>query len=188
VSLAAVQRGLRDLVLTGSTSGSDAYFAEVRASDRLRLLRDVVLWWRTLGVQRGCPLTSRLLMRLGRLEHVVSDFVATQSIPPYIEDLSQAFVTWLGSDDDPLLAAVARFESGLMRVKRGDQNRFVVEWPAEPYAVLGSLLENGQLPETGGRWWTVASAALPRQFEVRNEPPSDAVAGPGREALTVTAS
>lgn len=174
--LTAVQRGLRELVRTGATASADPYLAEVAASDRLTLVRDVILWWRTLGVQRGCPLTSRLLVRRNVLDETVSRFVAARAISPYVEDLAQQFVTWLaGHEEDELQLAVASFERALMRVKRGDSSRYVVEWPAEPYAVMAALLSSEPLPGgTEEPRWTVISADLPRSFEVVSRTPAGA--------------
>ena len=167
MTLAFVQRGLREVIRTGATTTDDEYLRSVAGSDQVELLREIVLWWRTFGVQRGCPLTSRLLNRQARLEEVVSRFVRDNSISPYVEDLAASFVTAVQADEDPLVAAVASFEAALIRAKRGDRGRYVVEWPLEPYAVLAALLSDGPLPaSTGDHSWTVVSAELPRSFEV----------------------
>jgi hypothetical protein len=173
MNLAEVQRGLSEVVRTGATTIDDDYLREVAASDRVALLREIVVWWRSFGVQRACPLSAGLLLRQGRLDDVVVRFVADHSISPYIEDLASAFVDALRSDDDELVAAVASFEAAIIKVKRGDRGRHVVPWPTEPYAVLGALLGGGPLPDSAGDpAWTVVAADLPRRFEVLSAPPS----------------
>jgi hypothetical protein len=173
MNLAAVQRGLSELIRTGATASDDPYVRGLAGSDRVELLREIVLWWRTFGVQRACPLTSRLLLRRGRLELAVDDFVAGNSISPYIEDLAQAFVDVHREDDDPLVAAVASFEAAVIRVKRGDIRRHVIEWPDEPYGVLAALLANEPLPSASGTpAWTIVGADIPGRFQVVPEPPT----------------
>jgi hypothetical protein len=172
MSLATVQRGLSELVRTGATASDDPYVRGVVGSDRVELVREIVLWWRTFGVQRACPLTSRLLSRRGRLERAVDEFVAGNSISPYIEDLARAFVDVHRTDDDPLVAAVASFEGAVIRVKRGDTRRHVVAWPEEPYGVLAALMGNGDMPDApAAPYWTVIGAEIPGWFEVVAEPP-----------------
>jgi hypothetical protein len=173
MTLAVIQRGLAEVIRTGATTSGDEYVRSVVGSDRVDLLREIVLWWRTFGVQRACPLTSRLLLRQDRLDGVVAQFVADHSISPYIEDLAQTFVDSLRQDDDSLVAAVASFEAAIIRVKRGNRDRHVIEWPTEPYGVLGALLGDGPLPPpTGASAWTIVSAELPRRFEVLASAPA----------------
>lgn len=174
MTLASVQRGLRELIRTGVVTSDDDYVRSVAGSDRVVLLREIVLWWRTFSVQRACPLTSRLLVRQGRLDEVVAEFVARHSISPYIEDLAGAFVGSLRSDENALVSAVASFEAALIQVKRGDRGRHVAEWPTEPYPVLAALLGDAPLPtSTGEGAWTLVSHELPQRFEVHAaRPPS----------------
>lgn len=175
MSLATVQRGLSELVRTGVTTSDDPWVRGLADSERLELLREIVLWWRTFGVQRACPLTSRLLARQGRLERAVDEFVATKSISPYIESLAQAFVDAHREDEDPLIAAVASFEAAVIRVKRGDTGRHTIGWPGEPYGILAALLANEPLPAASGTpAWTVVGADIPGHFVVVFEPPGDA--------------
>ena len=79
MSLATVQRGLSELVRTGTTTSTDPYVRGLTGSERVDLLREIVLLWRTFGVQRACPMTSRLLSSRGRLERAVDEFVAGNS-------------------------------------------------------------------------------------------------------------
>jgi hypothetical protein len=174
MSLATVQRGLSELIRTGATATDDPYVRGLVGSDQVALLREIVLWWRTFGVQRACPLTSRLLLRQGRLDQAVDDFAVANSISPYVDNLALAFVDANRHDDDPLVAAVASFEAALIRAKRGERERHVIAWPEEPYGVLAALLGDTPLPAASGtRAWTVVAADLPGRFQVVVEPPAD---------------
>lgn len=169
MTLATVQRGLRDLLRGRPMVERHPYLADVAASDRLDLLREIVLWWRAFGLERTSPLTAALLKRHGRFDETVSRFVVEQSISPYVEQLGEAFAAAHRDDPDELVATVASFEWALMRVKRGDPGTYEVDWPAEPYAVLHGLLMGRQLPSgSPGRaaYRTVVSAAVAGHFTV----------------------
>jgi hypothetical protein len=146
VNLAETQSGLHDLLRGKPISQGDDYLDDVRASDRLDLLREIVEWWRVFGVERTAPLTARLLKRRGRFDEAVSRFVAEQRMSPYLEEIGERFAANARKDPDALVAAVASFEWAFMRVKRGDGEAHSVPWPVEPYAVLEALISGGPLP------------------------------------------
>lgn len=168
MTLAATQRGLRDLLRDGVARKSSEYLDAVAGSERLTLQRELLVWWRMVGIERSCPLVATLLKRRGRFDDTVSAFVAEYRISPYVEQLAEAFVAYLRADADPLVATLAQFEHALRRVRAGEQHEFVVAWPVEPYATMASLLRGEPLAEeaVGGSFVTVMSAAIPGHFRV----------------------
>jgi hypothetical protein len=170
VDLATLQRQLLGLIKSSHVPAPEdhPYIHEVAGSDRLALVQEVIAWWRQVGLGRYCVLTSTLLRRRGRFEETVRWFVLSHPLSPFIEELAPAFLEALGTHDDPLVAAVARFEGALHRVKRGDRTRHTVDWQADPDEVLHALLNGLPLDEETwrGGYRTVVSHELPGQYEV----------------------
>lgn len=156
MDLAAQQRALLGLIEHGASDVSadgDEYINEVAQSHALRVLRDIVASWEAYDVRRSCPLTSIALSRSGRLEEAVRAVPFGMS-SPFLESRAIGFLDEIGRDDDPLVAAVARFERAVMCVRSGDTARHAVEWPRDPAVIINGLLE--------GRW--VCDDAAPGRY------------------------
>lgn len=129
----------------------DEYLERVAASDELGLLREIALWWRTLGIERNCPFTTNLLKKLARFEPAVDAFYCRHATSPYMEEMAIQFLETLTPDADPLVRSLASFELALLRVAEGDTREFVIEWDRDPAAVLAALRSTDPLPEANGR-------------------------------------
>lgn len=147
LDLAKHQKDLLSLIKSGEAAAaiSDPYIGTVAASDGLAVLREVVLSWRAFDVKRYCRLTSSLLKQRGVFDQAVARFAATANLSPFIERLGEAFLEMMSWDSDPLTAAVARFESGLIKVTAGDTGEYAVDWPTDPRPVLLSLRDDRPL-------------------------------------------
>ena len=149
MDLATHQRSLRSLIKDDGRFSpvGDPYLEAVAASDGLLAVREIVLWWRKLGLARSCVLTTRALRQKGVYDATVRSFVRAHQISPYAEELRQAFLAAMALQPDPLIAAVARFEEAVAGVKRGDAARYEIDWAHDPAAVLAALTREFPLEE-----------------------------------------
>ncbi len=137
---------------------SDEYLRRVGASDELGLVREIALWWRALGIERNCPLTAKLLRKIGRFEPAVESFYCHQATSPYMEEMAVQFLEMVSADSDPLARTVAAFELALTRVAQGDSREFVIQWDRDPTAVLNALRTGNPLPDPDGFHRTTVGA------------------------------
>ncbi len=138
---------------------SDEYLRRVAASDELGLVREIALWWRALGIERNCPLTAKLLRKIGRFEPSVESFYCRHATSPYMEEMAVQFLEMVSLDSDPLARAMAAFELAMARVAQGDPREFVIEWDRDPTAVLNALRTGDPLPEPEGLHRTTVGGA-----------------------------
>lgn len=170
MELATLQGKLLGLIKSSYqiTDDDDPYIKVVAQSEHLRMVREVVLWWRAFGVGRFCVLTSTLLKQQGMFDEAVSAFVRKRRISPFVEKLGPTFLDELSHHEDSLVASLAQFELALIKVKKGDPNDYVIDWEYDPNAVLGSIL-NG-LPLDRERiqasYQTVVSRNVPDLFHI----------------------
>ena len=167
-ALAGHQRRLLEMLRrgAGAEAGDEPYLHAVAGSTHLDLLREVILWWRCVGIRRACPLTGRLLDRLGTFDEVVGEFVAEWKISPFVERLGAEFLAWAARRPEPLVASLAAFEHALLSAKAGDPAERTVDWRHPPEEVLAAILLGADLPAEDGPWHTVVSADRRGLFEV----------------------
>jgi len=170
VNLMTLQTTLQQLV-RGSyevSPGDEPYIRAVAMSPHLTMVREVVRWWRAYGVGRFCVLTATLLKRRGVFEATISDFVRSEAITPYAEELGELFLTYASRSSEPLLASVAQFELALVRAKKGDRTQWTIAWPCDPHAVLLWLTAPpvADLKAAAGVYATIVSRSRPDMFEV----------------------
>ena len=138
MELADHQRAMRDL-LRGTAVADDPYVRAAAASTGIEVLRDIVRTWRRYRLDRQCRLTTAMLKRRGgydeALEHASS---------PYIEAAAGEFLDAAASCADPLVVSVAAFERAMLRNEAAETS---VDWPCDPYPILGALLAGTELPE-----------------------------------------
>lgn len=146
MDLAKQQRELRALIKQGPSAASgDPYIDAVAGSAHLDVLREMILSWRRFDIERSCRLTATLLKQRGLFDEAVEHFTATADISPFVERLAEAFLEQTSRRQDPLLAAVARLELYLTKVKSGDPGDYTVEWPTDPHVVLMQLANGKRL-------------------------------------------
>lgn len=170
-SLETLQRELLAMVKgrPSETALRSPYLLRVSQSEGLAITREIVSWWRALGLEQFCVLTTRLLKSQNRFEKEVAEFIRTGTIHPFIEELADAFLAYKSQDPDPLTACVAQFERALIHAKKGDLTEVVLRWHCNPYQVLGFLLvHEGALERWGEEccYLTRIAASIPGTFEV----------------------
>lgn len=170
MDLAEHQRKLLGLIKTTyqATSNDEPYIQTVAQSKHLEVMHEIVVFWRSLGVERYCVLTASLLKQRGVFDESIENLIKTQALSPFIEKLGRTFVDMMSHSEDDLIASVAQFESAFIKVKHGDPNQYTVDWHYEPYAILTSLIRDLPLEQylTKGSYQTIVSAQLPNGFEV----------------------
>jgi hypothetical protein len=165
------QRGLLDLIKNRGGPAEDAYLQRVATSRGLEIVREIAVWWRAFQIEDQCHFTSRLLKRCDCFENVVVAYFNNHRTSPFIEELSQDFLSSLSSHPDHLIRAVARFELAILRVRTGSAESFEVLWDRSPEPVILALDENSLLPppETGSVYRMRIGRDLPRMIVCTRE-------------------
>ena len=160
MTLARHQRSLERAVRGEPVT--DRYAADVIATPQFRLLQQSVRFWRLLGIQRGAPLTAALLAKRGLLNLVVDRMIKDALAPRFDSTMAEAFLEYVAKTGDEVAAALARTETALHRVARGDEATHVIEWPIDPSVTLAKVLDpaSGDL-ERPGRWRLRVARHLP---------------------------
>jgi len=148
-TLAEYQKTLLDLMKGRAAAGfTDPHLAELAQSPGLGLLREIAVWWRGFAVETNCPWTAQLLKKLGDFDPKVERFYRGQNVSPYVEKAGEQFLQQMSSSPQPLVAAMARFELALMKVKQGSADKHCVEWDRDPEQVFQFLKSARDLPPT----------------------------------------
>jgi len=142
---------------------TDQHLIELARSRGLGLLREVAVWWRGFAVESACPWTARLLKKLGSFQSCVEAFYREQNVSPYVEKAGEQFLFKMSASPEPLVFAMARLELGLMRVRQGSPDEYLVEWDRNPELVFQALRSGSELPaeEPGTRYCTYISRDIP---------------------------
>jgi hypothetical protein len=142
---------------------ADQHMIELTRSRGLGLLREVAVWWRGFAVESASPWTARLLKKLGRFQSTVEKFYREQDVSPYVQKAGEQFLFKMSATPEPLVAAMARLELALMRVRQGSADEYLVEWDRNPELVFQALRSGGELPpeEPGMRYRAYVSRDIP---------------------------
>lgn len=161
------QRGLRDLIKGRMPPVPDSYLASVSRSAGLQMVQEIALWWRELQLGVQCHFTARLLRQTGSFHAMVRNYFNGNSTSPFVEELSHDFLSFLSSHPDPLIRAVAQFESALLEVRAGSANAFEVLWDRNPDKVFLALETGAKIPaaEAGSVYETRIARTLPALVE-----------------------
>jgi hypothetical protein len=146
-ALAEYQKAMLDLLKERVHAPfNDLHLAEVVHSPGLSLLREVAVWWRGFAVESACPWTAGLLKKLGLYESSVETFYRNQNVSPYVEKAGEEFLFRMSASPKPLVAAIARLELALMRMRQGSSDEYLIEWDRNPDDVFKSLKSTQDLP------------------------------------------
>lgn len=130
-------------------STEDAYFEYLKSSIDLEIMKDISAWWRCVTIEKYCVLTSRLLSMTGDFEKQIRAFYQHESISPFVEIASHQFLHYImHQSTNPLWVSVADFEDKLIKVRKGDELEYSIQWNYEPYSVIGKLVQNQAFSET----------------------------------------
>jgi len=148
MDLASHQRALLGLIRTGAlpAPADDPWLQRVATSPDLAEARRNIFLWRVYVLERSCVLSVALLRQRQALGHVLQAFIAGHNVSPFREFQPRAFLAFLATQDDALVAAVARFEQALAAVDEGDTTVHTVAWPVDPHPVLHALAHGLPLP------------------------------------------
>jgi hypothetical protein len=146
-----------------------AYLNALRTSPQLQMMKEICLWWRCLQIEKYCPLTSAWLRQQDQFTFAVEAFYKSTNVPAYIEQSGMAFLEYmLERETASMTQAIAAFEQAIIRIKRRDTRRFVVNWDHEPYALLSCLLQKVpyEVPPAKERYEITVALELPGMFSV----------------------
>ncbi len=147
----------------------DAYFHKVSQSRDLEEARGNIFLWRVYVLERACVLTFALLKQRNLLDQELDAFIRQHNISPFRETQPPDFLEALTSHEDPLIAAVAKFELSLWKVKQGDPESYTVDWPIEPHTILYNLAKDLPIDEESapeGDYQILISRDLPSFFQI----------------------
>ena len=139
MNLAHLQRDLAALIRGETIDAGDGYVASAAASTGLEVTREIIASWRELLLRRACPLTFALLVQRGRLDVALRE-LAARHLSSYVEAAACTFLAAFAGDADPLVAAVARFESAVIETRHGSDAEFTIDWPCPPDEAIERLI------------------------------------------------
>jgi hypothetical protein len=155
LDLRSLQVGLLELIKGRQTADDRPYLSTVALSAGLQICREVAAFWRTASLERNVPLTTALFKARGELADVVLSLSQAPDLSPFHVDLRDRFLSAAAASNDPLVAAIARFEQALLALGESNQGAavvasagprpngydwpVVVDWPVDPYPVLAAL-------------------------------------------------
>lgn len=138
--LPELQRAMRDLI-RGEVTSDDPYIAAAADSTGLVVTRDTIRGWLRFRLDRNCRLTAALLRRRGTYGDALA---AINCSSPFIEELANALLDVASARGDAVVRSVAAFERALLG--ESDEET-TVEWPCDPYPILGAILQGDEIPE-----------------------------------------
>lgn len=117
--LAEWQRAATELIGGGTYSGDDPSLRELARSERLDIVREIVVSWRELRIRTSCPLTTAILDERGIFAETVGG-ATRNGASPYREALAIAFLDYVaGQFNDEDLLETAAFEAEMIRFYHG---------------------------------------------------------------------
>jgi hypothetical protein len=141
------QLGMLALLKGRTPVVASPFLANVQASPRLELTREVAVRWRMYQIESQFRYTSRLLKRSASFETRVRDYCSAQPVSPFIEVFAFEFVSSLDGAEEPLVRAVAKTERAMVSVRSGSKESFCIRWDRNPDAVFGALETCGPIPQ-----------------------------------------
>jgi hypothetical protein len=135
------------------------------------VVREIAIWWRAFQIGSQCPLVSLVLKRQACFDTTISDFFESNRTSPFVEELTEHFLTFLGERNDPFLCSVAAFERALLQVRAGSQETSEVEFDRNPDLAFEALERGETIPPAESEYcyrMTVARQ-LPRVFRCTRE-------------------
>ena len=172
MKLALIQHRIKELLKSEWSPGPEdhPYFYDLKASPNLAILKEVAVWWRAFQLEQSCPLTSGYLKRIQRFDDLVEAFYLHQTVSPFIEEATAQFLSFVPLQNDlPSLAPrLCRFESALIKVGKGDTERYVFHWDQDPYDIFHYALGGEELPAktAGSSFQTIISRDIANYFRV----------------------
>ena len=167
--LQTIQNRLYDMIRDNTPVRPDdpAYIQEVAGTPNLALLREISNWWIGYNLETYCPYTHKLMRRLDVWYSTLEAHMYTGINEHHIPTLGDRFLGLMDSHEHPMVAAMARFERALKRVKRGSQEEYTSEWQHNPYALLAAVIDDSPLEDVSeGAFQTVVSHAIEGLFTV----------------------
>lgn len=173
--LEVYQRGLLDLVKERGTPPNDPYLRKVASSRELAMIREIAIWWRKFQLESQCRLTSRLLKRLDCFDETVVSYFNNNQTSPFVEELTDDFLSSLRKHPDCLIRTISQFELALLRARAGVDEHFEILWDRHPDLIFKSLEKASELPppEPGCIYRMKIARDLPGMVACRSEVPSE---------------
>jgi hypothetical protein len=170
-TLETYQRGLLDLVKSRGATPTDPYLSRVASSPGIVVVREIAVWWRAFQIAAQCPLVSRVLKHDGLFEETIVQYFSGHRTSPFVEELTDDFLGFLGKQADPFLRSVARFERALLSARAGSEAVEEIHFDRNPDLAFAALGRAGTIPppEPGIRYHMIVDRNLPEMFRCTRE-------------------
>ncbi|MDJ0837013.1 MAG: hypothetical protein QNK37_10885 [Acidobacteriota bacterium] len=174
--LQAVQNRLYDLIRDDTPVRDDDpdYIKQVAGTPNIAMLREVSNWWIGYNLETGCPYTHKLMRRLDLWYSTLEAEMYTGVNEAHIPTLADRFLGLMSDHKHPMVAALAKFERALKRIKRGDKQTYVTEWQHNPYELLAAVIDKTPLEDVSeGNFQTELSLEIEGLFTAYALEPKD---------------
>jgi hypothetical protein len=170
-TLETYQRGLLDLIKSRGGPPSDPYLSRVASSRGIVVVREIAVWWRAFQIAAQCPLVSRILKHDGRFEETIEQYFSGHRTSPFVEELTDDFLGFVGKQADPFLRSVAEFERALLSARAGSEVVREMHFDRNPDLAFDALERAGTIlpPESGIRYRMIVDRNLPGMFRCTRE-------------------
>ncbi len=174
-TLETYQRGLLDLVKSRGAPPTDPYLSLVASSPGMVVVREIAVWWRAFQIAAQCPLVSRVLKHAGLFEGTIEQYFSGHRTSPFVEELTDDFLRFLGKQADPFLRSVARFERALLTARAGSDAVQEIHFDRNPDLAFEALGKAGAIPppQPGIRYRMIVDRNLPEMFRCTREVMAD---------------
>lgn len=149
-------------------SDDDAYLRTVYGSENLELLKVIILWSQQSHIERCCFYTSRILIETNQLQTFAAQYFKNNIHSSSADEMAVDFLQWVMQNAKGLVKLVARFEYGMIQLKKGNAYSDEMIWPSNPSIVLQSLNDGNfsSLFWDSGEYRMTISSKISSQFTV----------------------
>ena len=174
-ALETYQRGLLELVKSRGAPPTDPYLCEVASSPGIVVVREIAVWWRAFQIAAQCPLVSRVLKHNGLFEETIERYFSGHRTSPFVEELTDDFLGFLGKLADPFLRSVAEFERALLSARAGSEAVTEIHFDRNPDLAFEDLGRASSIPppQPGIRYRMIVDRNLPGMFRCTREVMAD---------------
>jgi len=124
----------------------DIYFKNLINSKNLKVLNEIIYYWRANGIEEFCLLTSSLLKKTDCFEEKITEYYRNNNFSNYLEEFGKSFLNFIIKDENKLNSFVAEFELAMKNVNSENRNDYFIETKYNLNEVTNYILSDGEYP------------------------------------------